>query len=365
MQSEKNNPKKKNFKRQERRRKTGLPPGTLIYTGEKRHDNVHISSMVFNENAFTENIYSAQDAFLRPLPADSITWLNVDGLHDAEVVEKIGAFFKLHNLIQEDILNVYQLPKVDEYQESDLIYITLNEFYFDPEKKLKRDQISFVLGENFLISFQEEEGDYFEVIRERIRNAKGRVRKKSADYLTYTLIDSVVDSYYLVLDHYSTELENIENEIFEQKNKNHLTKIHHINKDLIYLRRSIAPLKEVVFKLMKEDIILIKNDSKIFLRDLQDHINQIVNQIDVDREYLSDLIQTNMANMNSHLNEIIKVLTLISTIFIPLTFIVGVYGMNFENLPELGWQYGYFGIWGLMILITLIQFVIFKRKKWL
>lgn len=348
-----------------RRRKTGLPPGTLVYTGEIRQEKISIDSLIYNESDFTEKHYAVYDNFLQTPDPNKITWLNVDGLHDTKIIEKVGTFFHFHNLIQEDIVNVFQLPKVDEYQENDLLYITMNEFYFDAEKQLRRDQLSFVLGENYLVTFQEEEGDYFEVIRERIRNAKGRVRKKGADYLVYVLIDSIVDSYYVVLDHYSNELEQLENEIFEQRNKNHLDKTHHINKDLIYLRRSIAPLKEVVFKLMKEDIILIEQDTKLFLRDLQDHINQIVNQIDVDREYLSDLIQTNMANMNSHLNEIIKLLTLISTIFIPLTFIVGVYGMNFKHLPELQWRYGYYIIWGIMILITIFQLIIFKRKKWL
>ncbi|MBK9456135.1 MAG: magnesium and cobalt transport protein CorA [Bacteroidetes bacterium] len=248
---------------------------------------------------------------------NNIMWLNVNGLNIESLIEKIGAHFKLHNLIVEDILNVYQIPKADEYPESDIIYITLNEFYFDDAQRLQRDQISLVLGEEFVLSFQEEEGDYFGIIRDRLRNAKGKIRKKCADYLIYVLIDAIVDSYYDILDHYANELEAIENDIFIQKNKNHLSRIHHVNKDLIYLRRSIAPLNEVIFRLMKEEIVLIQPESKIFLRDVLDHVNQVVNQIDVDREYLSDLVQTNMANMNSHLNSIIKVLTLISTIFIP------------------------------------------------
>jgi magnesium transporter len=326
-----------------------------------------ISIICYNEKDYVEKTYDKNENYYKTLPPDHTIWINVDGLHDVEVIEKFGEYFTLHPLILEDILNVNQLPKVDEYQENDIIYITLNEFYFSDENEssLDRDQISVVIGKNFLITFQEEQGDYFEVIRDRLRNPKGRIRARGADYLAYTLIDAVVDSYYIVLDKYSERMEEIENDIFENKNQDHVETIHHINKDLIYFRRAIAPLKEVIYQLLKQDIILIQPSSKAFLRDLHDHANQIVSQIDVDREFISDLIQTNMTNLNSRLNEIIKVLTLISTIFIPLTFIVGVYGMNFDIFPELHWKYGYFVVWAVMIIITAIQVMIFKKNKWI
>jgi len=345
--------------------KSGLLPGTAIYTGDKHPENISISRLDYNESKYEEKAFTQKDEIPLPIGPDEISWINVNGLNDVPLIEKISNHFKLHNLVIEDILNVYQIPKTDEYPESDIIYVTLNEFYFDDKDVLQRDQISLVLGTNYVLSFQEEEGDYFEIIRDRLRTAKGKIRKKCSDYLLYALIDAIIDSYYVILTHYGTELDKIENNIFLEKNKNHLSKIHLINKDLIYLRRSIAPLNEVIFRLMKDDIIIIQPETKLFLRDIQDHVNQVISQIDVDREYLSDMVQTNMANMNSHLNEIIKVLTLISTIFIPLTFVVGVYGMNFENFPELHTKYGYFVVWGAMILITIIQFVIFKKKKWL
>jgi len=363
-----NNPNKKpisaKLEKTARRRKTGLSPGTPVYTGNKRDTEIGVTIINYNEATFTEENYTKTGNYFKEPPKNFISWININGLHNEKIIAEVGTFYKLHNLIQEDILNVFQLPKVDEYTEDDIIYVTLNEFYFENDQ-LQRDQISLILGDGFVLSFQEDEGDYFEILRDRIRTGKGRVRKKGSDYLLYLLIDAIVDSYFLVLDHYSAELDKIENDIFIKKNNNHLTAIHHISKDFIYLRRSIAPLREVVIKLMKEDIILIEPDSKHFLRDLQDHINQVINQIDTDREYLADLVQTNMANMNSHMNEIIKVLTLISAIFIPLTFLVGVYGMNFENLPELTWRYGYAGVWAVMILITIIQFIIYKKKKWL
>ncbi len=269
--------------RNHKHRKTGLPPGTLVYTGKKQNEKISINVLSYNENSCTEKTYTKAENHLLKPAENVVTWMNINGLHDPALISKIGEFYNIHNLILEDILNVDQIPKVEEDPENDLIYITLNEFYFDDNEQLERDQISLILGKNFVLSFQEEQGDYFEIIRDRIRTAKGRVRKKGADYLAYVLIDAIVDSYYIVLDHYSNEIDNIENNIFINKNKNQLNNIHLSNKALIYLRRSIAPLQEVVFKLLKVDIILIEQDSKIFLRDLQDHVNQVVSQIDVDR----------------------------------------------------------------------------------
>lgn len=346
------------------RKKTGLPPGSLVYTGQKTTEPTSISVIIYDENGFEEKKYSEKDDYLNFDATNKLVWINVNGLNHIEVIEKISKHFQLHPLISEDILNVYQVPKIDEYPENDVLYITLNEFYFEIGS-LDHDQISIILGNNFVLSFQEEEGDYFGILRERLRNGKGNIRKRGPDYLVYALIDGVLDSYYEIVDRYSDELEKIENDIFKYKNKSHLHRIHHVNKALIYLRRTINPLKEMCFKLLKEEMILVGETTKPFLKDLQDHVNQIVSQIDVDREYLSDLIQTNSANMNSHLNEIIKVLTLVSSIFIPLTFIVGVYGMNFDNLPELHSQNGYYFVWGIMITIAIVQFIIFKIKKWL
>jgi magnesium transporter len=347
------------------RHKSGLPPGTPLYTGDKKHESISLQRIVYNDGTFEELSCKPGDPIDLLSQDGKVLWINVNGLHQEKLIEELAAAFKLHNLVLEDILNVYQIPKAEEYPDSDHIYITLNEFYFTDTGKLERDQISIILGTNYVLSFQEEEGDYFELIRDRLRNAKGKLRKKGPDYLVYVLIDAIVDSYYVVLDHYAAALDTVENNIFIKKNRNHLEHIHQLNKDLIYLRRSIAPLGEVVFKLLKDDVILITPESKLFLRDVLDHVNQVVNQIDVDREYLADLVQTNMANMNAHLNEIIKVLTLISTIFIPLTFIVGVYGMNFGNIPLMQTPYGYFVVWGIMIFVTALQIFIFKKKKWL
>jgi magnesium transporter len=347
------------------KRKTGLPPGTLLYTGEKKSSEITVHRIAYNTTNYAEKIFTDGNKLNLEVPEDSVLWLNINGLHNEKFIESIGNHFGLHNLILEDILNVFQIPKAEEYPETDQFYITLNEFYIDDQGKLNRDQISLLLGKGYLLSFQEEEGDYFEQIRERLRTAKGKLRKKHADYLLYVLLDSIVDSYYIILDQYSGQIDVVEDSIFEKKNTNHLETIHQLNKDMIFLRRSIAPLQEILFRLLKEDAVLIEDETRLFLRDVLDHVQQVVSQIDVDREFLADLVQTNMANMNSHLNEIIKLLTLISTIFIPLTFIVGVYGMNFESIPLLHRPNGYFIVWGAMILISVIQILIFKKKKWL
>ena len=215
------------LKKTTHRRKSGLPPGTPVYTGNKRHTEIGVSIINYNETAYTEEQFAEGGNYLVKQPKDYISWINVNGLHNEKLIGEIGAFYKLHNLIQEDILNVFQLPKVDEYTEDDIIYVTLNEFYFENDH-LQRDQISLILGNGFVLTFQEDEGDYFEVLRDRIRTGKGRMRKKGSDYLMYALIDAIVDSYFIVLDHYSAELDKIENNIFVQKNKNHLTDIHNI-----------------------------------------------------------------------------------------------------------------------------------------
>jgi len=365
MDASNNPPLKRHKHKNIHRHKSGLPPGTPVYTGDKKNQPVNITRIVYNETQLDEKHYPKPEmAELQP-DSECITWLNINGLHRELAVERIAVAYHLHSLVLEDILNVYQIPKAEEYTDTDQIYITMNEFYLDDTGKLERDQISFVLGSNYILTFQEEEGDYFETIRERLRSAKGKLRKRSSDYLMYVMIDAVVDSYFIILDHYAVLLDTIETAIFDKKQSNHLEHIHHFNKDLIYLRRSIAPLKEILFKLLKEDVILISAETKIYLRDVLDHVNQVISQIDVDREYLADLVQTNTANMNAHLNQIIKVLTLISTIFIPLTFLVGVYGMNFDNIPLMQKPYGYAVVWGVMLLVSIIQLIIFKRKKWL
>ena len=217
------------------KRKTGLPPGTLLYTGEKKSSEITVHRIAYNTTNYAEKIFTDGNKLNLEVPEDSVLWLNINGLHNEKFIESIGNHFGLHNLILEDILNVFQIPKAEEYPETDQFYITLNEFYIDDQGKLNRDQISLLLGKGYLLSFQEEEGDYFEQIRERLRTAKGKLRKKHADYLLYVLLDSIVDSYYIILDQYSGQIDVVEDSIFEKKNTNHLETIHQLNKDMIFL----------------------------------------------------------------------------------------------------------------------------------
>lgn len=344
----------------------GISPGTLIYTGLNTEQKTQIELIQYHENSCIETPIKNFDQLPDFSDKKTVYWMNVDGLADISIIEKIGNKYHLNALVLEDILNVSQIPKIEDYEDSGILFITMDEFYFnEDESTLYKDQMSFIIGENFVITFQESEGDVFEPVRERILQGKGKIRKRGADYLAYALMDALVDSYYYILDKYKEDLLEIENSTIENPKSNQLTNIHLLSKSLIYIRKSVAPLKEVIFKFQKDELAVIKPESKIFIRDLFDHTQQILNSIDADREFLTDLINVNMSNTNSRMNEIMKVLTLISTIFIPLTFIVGVYGMNFENFPELKIENGYFYLWAVMIFIVIIQLIIFKKKGWL
>ncbi|MFN0274643.1 MAG: magnesium/cobalt transporter CorA [Chitinophagales bacterium] len=346
-------------------KKQGLSPGTLVYTGKYIPERIIITAIHYNEHIFEEKEISKEEISKHHANANTITWINIEGLNDTSIIEKVGEEFNLHTLLLEDVLNVFQIPKLDDYEDEGVLFLTVNEFFTEHTKNMKQDQVSLILGKNFVVTFQEKAGDAFGPVRERIREGKGRLRKKGSDYLAYAILDALVDSYYAVLDKYNEELLGVEDAIIGNPKRDQLAKIHNISKDLITFRKSVAPLKEIVNKLINDDTGLVHASLYVYLRDLNDHVNQIINTVDTDREFLGSLINTNLTNINNRMNEIVKVLTVVSAIFIPLTFIVGVYGMNFENFPELRWHYGYFILWGIMILIVAIQISIFKKNKWL
>lgn len=348
------------------RKKKGSSPGTLIYTGTEKSVKTKLKAIHYSADSFTEKEIKRTQINKLLDDENKITWLNVEGLNDTDIIEEIGDEFNLHHLLLEDVLNVYQIPKLDDYGEAGVLFITVNEFYLRNEDAvLAHDQMSLIIGKNYIITFQERPGDAFDPVRERIRNGKGRIRKKGVDYLAYALLDALVDSYYDITDRYNGELLSMENELIEKPKHNQLTHIHALSKNLITFRKSVAPVKDIINKLLKDEMGIVQEESKVYLRDLADHVNQIINTIDTDREYLTSLINTNLTNINNRMNEIMKVLTVISTIFIPLTFIVGVYGMNFDYLPELHWHYSYPVLWGVMVLMIIVQLIIFKRNKWL
>ncbi|MFC1804808.1 magnesium/cobalt transporter CorA [Candidatus Omnitrophota bacterium] len=347
----------------------GFAPGALVHVGEKRDEKVRITIIDYDESQFQEKMAkTAEDCFpFKDTP--TVTWVNVDGLHNIEIIEKIGKKFNIHPLVLEDILNTGQRPKYEDFE--DHIFIVLKMLYFDEkDKEIKAEQVSLLFGNNFVISFQEKEGDVFNPIRERIKNAKGRIRKMGADYLAYSLIDAIVDNYFLILERLGEKIEGIEEELVKNPIPQTLQIIHILKRDTIFLRKSVWPLREVISGLERGESKLIKKTTHIFLRDVYDHTIQVIDTIETFRDMVSGILDIYLSSVSNRMNEVMKVLTIIATIFIPITFIAGIYGMNFNpnvsflNMPELNWKFGYIFAWGVMLSIVLTMVIYFKRKRW-
>jgi len=342
----------------------GLSPGTVVYVGKEKTAEVRITVIDYDKDEFQKKEgVKAEDCF--PFKdKDSITWINIDGVHNTGVIEKIGEIFDLHPLIMEDIGNTTQRPKVEDFD--NYIFVVLKMLYYDNKaKKIEVEQVSLVLGKNFVISFQERQGDVFDSVRERIEKGKGRIRQMGSDYLLYSLIDAVVDGYFSVLEKMGDKIEELEEEIVEQTDPESLHNIHKTKKEMISLRRSVWPLREVVNSLTRDKTALISTKVIIYFRDVYDHTIQVIDTVETFRDMLSGLHDTYLSSISNRMNEIMKVLTMFASIFIPLTFIAGVYGMNFSFMPELNWRWGYFAVWGVIIIVGVSMLFYFKRKKWL
>ena len=347
----------------------GQPPGTLIHIGEKKTERARISIIDYDEMRFEEReAKSVEECFtFRDTP--TVTWINIDGIHQIEIIEKIGKHFNLHPLVLEDILNTGQRPKIEDFGE--YLYIVLKMLYYDDKKgEVKAEQVSLILGSNFVISFQEVEGDVFDPLRERMKESKGRIRKMDADYLAYALLDSVVDNYFVILERLGEKIEEMEKELVSNPTPRILQVIHRLKGEMIFLRKSVWPLREVVNGLERGESSLIKKSTLIYLRDVYDHTIQVMDTVETFRDLVSGMLDTYLSSVSNRMNEVMKVLTIIATIFIPLTFIAGIYGMNFNpesspwNMPELNWGFGYLTAIGLMILVALSMVFYFKNKKW-
>ncbi len=349
-----------------RSKKSGLPPGSLIHIGEKRDEAVKITLMDYDETRLQEEEIKSLDRCIPLKDRLTVTWINVDGVHQVDVLEKLGNCFGLHPLIMEDILNTDQRPKMEDF--GGYIYIVLKMLnYNEKRKEIAAEQISLVLGNNFVISFQEGvEGDVFDPIRERIRGAKGKIRKMGADYLVYNLLDIIVDNYFVILERLGEDIESIEEELVRNPAKETLQKIHALKREMIFLRKAVWPLREVISSMERGDSpFLINEITRIYLRDVYGHAVQVIDTIEIFREMLSGMLDIYLSSISNRLNEVMKVLTIIATIFMPLTFIAGVYGMNFKNMPVLEWRWGYFVVLCIMAAVGGIMVVYFKRKKWL
>ncbi len=345
-------------------RKIGSIPGTLIHIGKKGKGNVKVSSICYNESHLEEKVFDANEAEFDANSNNQVKWINVDGIHQVNTIDQIGQAYHLHPLLLEDVLNTYHRPKVESFDK--YLLFTLKMLGIDAVgKHIISEQVSFVLGKNYLISFQEREGDLFEPIRDRIRSSKGKIRKKGADYLLYSLIDAVVDNYFLVMEHFSEKTENLEEEVFENPDEKILKKIHTVKKQLAHLRKSIYPLREAISSIIKEENTLVINDTNKYFRDIYDHTIHIIENIESQRDVVSGIKDLYSSEQSNRMNNIMKVLTIIATIFIPLTFVAGIYGMNFENMPELKWEYGYLTVWLLMLTLFVGMIYYFKKKRWL
>lgn len=344
--------------------KTGLPPGALVHIGEKKAEKVRINILDYDEYQFEEKEAKNIEECFPFKDKPTITWINIDGLHQVDIIEKIGKNFDLHPLLLEDILNTEQRPKIEDFET--YIYIVLKMLLYDEKtNEINSEQVSIIFGENFVISFQEKEVDVFNPLREIIRTGKGRIRKMKADYLAYSLIDAIVDGYFLILEKLGENIEDVEEIMMANPSPETLKAIHKLKRRMISLRKSVWPLREVVSALERSESSLIHDQTRIYLKDVYDHTIQVIDTVETHRDMLSGMLDVYLSSISNKLNEIMKVLTMIATIFIPLTFIVGVYGMNFEFMPGLKWYWGYPAIWGVMLMIVISMLLFFRKKKWI
>jgi len=348
-----------------RSKKIGQPPGSLIHIGDETVKDVKITIIDYKDEQFREMEAPSLEACFPFKDTDSVTWINVEGIHRSEILEKLGECYGLHPLVLEDIMATDQRPKMEDF--GDYMFIVLKMIKYNAENGgLEIEQVSLILGKNFVLSFQEgKEGDVFDPLRERLRTGKGRIRKMGADYLVYAMMDSIIDNYFVVIENLGEEIEVIEEKLVTDPGPDTLRSIHKLKRDMIYLRKSVWPLREVIGSLERGESPLVTKSTGIYLRDVYDHTIQVIDTVETFRDMLSGMLDIYLSSVSNRLNAVMKVLTVIATIFMPLTFIVGLYGMNFKYMPELEWHWGYPAVIGVMVIIAAWMLVMFKRKKWL
>jgi magnesium transporter len=343
--------------------RAGQPPGTLRINGVTGDAPVKITVIDYDTTHFQEKQVSQITECFPFRDTDTVTWINVDGLGNTKVLEELGKCFTIHPLILEDLLNTEQRPKMEDLET--YIYLNLKMLsYIDSDNDVKVEHVSMIIGSNFLISFQEDIGDIFDPVRERIRK-DGRIRKFGPDYLAYALIDGIVDNYFVVMEKLEGRVEDLEEELVINPTQDSLHKINQLKKDMIFLRKSVWPLREMINNLERSESTLIKESTSIYLRDVYDHTIQVIDTLETFRDMVSGMIDIYLSGLSYKMNEIMKVLTLIATIFIPLTFVVGLYGMNFRNMPEIEWEYGYYSVLVIMVIMVTVMLTYFRRKKWI
>ena len=347
-----------------RSKKVGLPAGTLVHVGVKRTETTRITIIDYDEAQYQEKEAKNVEEIFPFKDKPTVTWINVDSVHQVDTIDKIGKHFNLHPLVLEDIMDTGQRPKIEDF--ADYIFVVLKMFFYDEKQdETRAEQVSLILGSSYVVSFQESEGDVFDPIRDRIRSGKGRMRKMGPDYLAYSLIDSIVDNYFTILEKRGEEIEEMEDELVANPTPETLQRIHRLKREMILLRKSVWPLREIASHLERWESSLIHESTRIYLRDVYDHTIQVIDAVETFRDMLSGMLDIYLSSVSNRMNEVMKVLTIIATIFIPLTLVSGIYGMNFQFMPELASAWSYPIVLLVMLGIGLLMVAYFRRKRWL
>ncbi|MBW6515022.1 MAG: magnesium/cobalt transporter CorA [Candidatus Cloacimonetes bacterium] len=343
--------------------KAGLPPGTLIHIGEQKVTDIKITSIHYNNSQVSkEEIKEFSSDLIRK--DDFVQWINIDGLHNVDLLKQIGTTCDLHILTLEDILNTEQRPKIEDY--GNYYFIVIKMLSYNKEThEIEQEQVSVIVKDNLVVTFQEREGDVFDPIRERVNTVDSRIRRNGVDFLLYALIDAIVDNYFIILERIGDEIEDIEETILSNPSDEVMRNLYMLKRNVVLMRKNIWPMREVIGFLERTDVRLVKEGNKVYFRDLYDHTIQVIDNIESLRDLIAGMVDIYLSTISNRMNSVMKVLTIIATIFIPLTFIAGVYGMNFVNMPELEWKLGYPLVIAIMIGIGLVMLHIFRRKKWL
>ena len=349
----------------EHSKKKGLPPGTLLHIGNAQQEKATVVLMEYSQNTFLEKQECHIQDVLKTIPQDTATWYNIEGIHDVELVEAVGRELGLHHLTLEDIVHSGQRAKFEDYD--NYLFLVMKMLRYNTEKhQLQSQQISFVLGKGYLLTFQEDNWDVFEIVRERIRKKQGHIKQHGCDYLAYALIDAVVDHYFEILEYFGDTMEDLEKELLSHPTQQTLNKIHIIKRDFVLLRKTIWPLREMLNQLQSDDSELLASETRLHLRDALDHTIQVIDALESNRDLVSGMLEIYLSSVSNKMNSIMKVLTLIATIFIPLTFVTGIFGMNFKTMPKLqtGWMYPW-GFWIIIVTLTTCMMAYFKKRNWL
>jgi magnesium transporter len=345
-------------------KKAGFPPGSLVHVGEVLETEVRITIVDFNKDIIEEHTVESIEQILQYRNKDTVTWVNIEGLGNVDLIGAIGEHFNVHPLVLEDILNTHQRPKLEEYD--DYLYFVLKGISLGEDGfSVDYEQISILILNDFVFTIKEKQDEIFNPVKRRLRSSKGHFRSQGADYLAYVILDTIVDSYFTLQDSLDEIVDSVEEELLTTHTTETLATIQRVKRELIFIRRSISPLREMLNAILRSESPLIQEKTLIYFRDISDHVLRISETVESSREMVSGLLDIYITSISNKMNEIMKVLTVFASIFIPLTFIAGIYGMNFEYMPELKWKWAYPTLWVAFVTIPVILLIYFKKKKWL